>query len=773
MNRESVAGYHHRTVVAAPPSNLPQVGELYGKYQLVDKIATGGMAEVFRAVSTSIGGFRKEVALKRILPHLSTDAEFVSLFIDEAKLTVSMSHGNIVQVFDFGRIDNNYYLAMEFVDGRDMTEVLIKQSRRRATVPLSVAFFIMKETLRGLEYAHTRRGPDGSTLGIVHRDVSPHNILISYDGEVKLTDFGIAKARTKVSLTRPGVVLGKFAYMSPEQAHGRDVDARSDVYSAGIALYETLTGRRLFYSEDPAQVLAKVRDPHVAPPSRYAQGISRHIDDLVMTALAVRPEDRFPSCRHFGTALERELHRVAPEFNDAHLVRFMKELFEDEVGASKFAMAAPNEELSRLDRPTVRIAHQTEVDPVPSEPHVSTPPQRRPTGLDEPRLAALAERLREAPNLWTLARLGEALLRQDKVADAERVFRAAGMKFAQHGHLVQAVAHYVQIRALRGWSADLAVEVESMRTLPGQSNAAMLNRFGGLGGDELGLLLRDILTREEPNPSAPALQSPLFSLLDSAEFANLVSLLELNKVAPGTVVMSEGDPGDSVCIIARGRVLIYCQNFHGAKVYLSSLSDGDCFGEFSFFTGQPRAATVEALEEVLMFQIHQRDFDTIVDRFPNLTHAMLRFYKSRVVNTLLAKSEVFGGLRTRERLWLLDRLQVQHRTAGEVVITEGDDSDGFYLIKSGEVEVFSERKGYIFLNKLQSGEFFGEIAALTGQPRSASIRALGPCELLRLSGEDLQELLRATPEVEDILQRHIARREAATAQRLTGGGSLT
>src|SRR5688572_16267615 len=298
------------------------------------------MAEVFRAMSTSIGGFQKLVALKRILPHLSTDAEFVSLFIDEAKLTVTLNHSNIVQVFDFGRIENNYYIAMEYVDGRDMTQVLIKQSKRRRTVPVEVACYIIAETLRGLEYAHTRKGRDNEPLGIVHRDVSPHNILVSYDGEVKITDFGIAKARTKVSLTRPGIVLGKFAYMSPEQARGLEVDQRSDVYSAGIALYETLTGRRLFYSEDPAVILAKVRNPKVPVPSRYNPDLNSEIDTLVMKSLAVDRDDRFDSCREFATALESHLHQIAAGFNDSYLASFMKELFEDEVGAEKFTMAA-------------------------------------------------------------------------------------------------------------------------------------------------------------------------------------------------------------------------------------------------------------------------------------------------------------------------------------------------------------------------------------------------------------------------------------------------
>ncbi len=719
------------------------------------------MAEVFRAISTSIGGFQKVVALKRILPHLSTDAEFVSLFIDEAKLTVSLNHSNIIQVFDFGRIDTNYFLAMEFLDGKDLTQVLIKQSRRRLSVPLEVAFFILAEILRALEYAHTRTNREGERLHVVHRDVSPHNILVSFDGEVKLTDFGIAKARNKVSLTRPGVVLGKFAYMSPEQARGEEVDGRSDVYSAGITLYETITGRRLFYSEDPAQILAKVRHPRVPPPSRYNPQIPPEVDRLVLKALAPDLRERFQSARELGTALESELYRMTPGFNDSHLARFMKELFEDEVGEARFLMAASRP----IERPTERID--------PSAPSArALRPAPPPSDPDDPLFVALKEEMLREPNLWRMVELGEHLLRIGKKSDARRVFRVAGMKFAQNGLLVQAVALYVQVRDLDGWDAKLALEVEGLRGLAGAPNAELFQKLGELGKDELGSWLLQVLELQGPSSNARTVPAPLFTFLDSAEFSNLVQLLELTRIPPGTRIISEGDEGTGLFIITRGRVLIYCRNFHGNRVYLSSLADGDCFGEFSFFTGEPRAATAESLDEVWLFEIRQQDFDTILDRFPNLTHQLLKFYKSRVVATLLAKSEVFGALRTKERQWLLERLELQHRSAGETIIREGEESDGFYLIKSGEVEVFSERRAYLFINKLKSGEFFGEIAALTGQPRSASVRALGPCELLALSGRDLQELLHSSPEVKEVLDAHVALREAETARRRTAGGLL-
>ncbi len=742
-------------------SEFVETCELFGKYELLEKIATGGMAEIFRAVSSSIGGFRKIVALKRILPHLSNDAEFVSLFIAEAKLAVALTHGNIVQVFDFGRVDTSHYIAMEFVEGRDLTQILIKQSRRRRLVPIEVGCFVIAEMLRGLEYAHTRRGPNGDLLGVVHRDVSPHNVLVSYDGEVKITDFGIAKARNHVTLTKPGIILGKFAYMSPEQARGEAVDARTDVYASGITLYESLTGRRLFYSDDPAQTLQKVRNPRIPVPSKYNPGIPPELDAIVLRALAPRMDDRFQSARELSTALSSFLSRTAPDFGDFELAHFMKELFEDEVDANMFTIAS--------------TAPRRASGPASGGPSAATAPVKNQstTGSNEdPIVGAQLERLLSEPNLWVVAELGDRLLRLERVEEAVRALRVAALKFAQNGLLVQAVALYVQLLEITAGDANITREIAALPGLVGKKSRILSELVGQVGRDRVGRVLADVVMGSEPSPMAGAMGSPLFSFLSGEELMRFVRLLKLRRIAPGAPVVEEGQHGQSMYIVARGRVLIYCKNFQGERVYLTSLSDGDCFGEFSFFTGDPRAATVEAVDELWVFEISQGDFDKVIDEFPSLTRALLQFYKERVVATLLAKSEVFGVLPPRVRASLVERLKLETFQKNDVIIHEQDASDGFYLMKGGEVEVYSDRRGYVLLSKLHHGDFFGEIAAVTKQPRTASVRALCPTEVLRLSAADLQELAAAYPEMMRILERRIKQREAETAQRITAGGFL-
>jgi hypothetical protein len=283
--------------------SLHGVLEEYGNYYLLEKVAVGGMAELFKAKQRGVHNFQKIVAIKRILPHLSDNDEFVTMFIDEAKLAAQLTHPNIVQIFDLGKASGSYYIAMEYVDGRDLRSLLRKVREYGIPFPESAAAFVAARVAGALDYAHRKRGMNDKELKLVHRDISPQNILISYDGAVKLVDFGIAKAATKNSQTMAGALKGKLLYMSPEQAMGNPLDSRSDIYSLGLVLFELLTGERCFQADSELGVLEKVRMGRVMDVKALNPHLSKEMADIVNKALTKSVETRYSSAR----LIERDL----------------------------------------------------------------------------------------------------------------------------------------------------------------------------------------------------------------------------------------------------------------------------------------------------------------------------------------------------------------------------------------------------------------------------------------------------------------------------------
>jgi serine/threonine protein kinase len=251
-------------------------------YQLVKRIAFGGMAEIHLAKTSGIGGFEKLLALKVIHPKYSEDQEFIDMLIDEAKIAVQLSHVNICQTFDLGRVDSTYYIALEFIDGKDLYQLLVKCSERDIAIPLDLIAFIGMEMSAGLHFAHTKSDNYGQPLNLIHRDVSPQNVLVSYDGEVKIVDFGIAKASKRSRETESGVIKGKFFYMSPEQAWGDNIDARTDIFSSGICLYEMITGEMLYHEEKALLLLDKVRKAEIPNMRVRRRDLPQQLEQIVL-----------------------------------------------------------------------------------------------------------------------------------------------------------------------------------------------------------------------------------------------------------------------------------------------------------------------------------------------------------------------------------------------------------------------------------------------------------------------------------------------------------
>jgi len=301
----------------------------YGPYCLLERIAVGGMAEVFKAKRSGVEGFEKIVAVKRILPHLSENKEFVDMFINEAKMVAGLTHPNIVQIFDLGRLEKTYYIAMEFIHGRDLRSILRRGKERGLRVPLDLSVHIVGKVCSALEFAHRKKDERGRPMMIVHRDVSPQNILISFEGEVKLTDFGIAKAATKASMTDAGALRGKLLYMSPEQAWGKRMDRRSDVFSLGIVFYEMVTEEKPFLGGSEMSILELVRECRVPPPSTVNPRIPEKLEKVIMKALERDPNHRYQDAFEMYRDLERVLQeRRSP--TAAELARFMEILFDED-----------------------------------------------------------------------------------------------------------------------------------------------------------------------------------------------------------------------------------------------------------------------------------------------------------------------------------------------------------------------------------------------------------------------------------------------------------
>ena len=302
----------------------------FGKYQILERIAAGGMAEIFKARIDGIGGFHRTIAIKRILPHLSANPEFVDMLVDEAKIAGLLSHANIVQILDLGAVEGQYYIAMEFVDGRDLGKLLDRCGRKGITLPVPHAVYVLLEILKGLDYAHNRqvqRGGKPVPLKIVHRDISPGNVLVSFQGEVKLTDFGIAKASVKALETMSGVIKGRFDFMSPEQASGQPADLRSDIFSAGILLYILLTGRHPFRQASELATVEAIRKGEFELPSTVNPDVPPALDAAVERALALNPDDRFSSAAAFKEALDKFFQDSGFIFSASTLGAFVRGLF--------------------------------------------------------------------------------------------------------------------------------------------------------------------------------------------------------------------------------------------------------------------------------------------------------------------------------------------------------------------------------------------------------------------------------------------------------------
>jgi serine/threonine-protein kinase len=360
----------------------PGVPVRVGRYEVISHLATGGMAQIFLARQTGLGAFERHVVLKTILRERASDQRFITMFLDEAKLAATLNHQNIAQVYEVDQADGAYFMAMEYVHGENARAILETTLRRGWTIPLELAVMIVSGAAAGLHHAHERKGKNGQPLNIVHRDVSPANIMVGYDGSVKVLDFGIAKAEERATKTVGGTIKGKYGYMSPEQCKGKAIDRRSDIFALGICLYEMTTLRRAFKGNDDFETMKRIVAGDVILPSVAVPGYPRELEAIVLTAMANDPNARFQTAAEMIEALDAFAQRAKLVGSNTAMGRFMTQLFGSKREPWVEGVDAP--ERTAVSEPAIEID-----DPGDNEKTIVVEDRRAPT-VPEPAIADAA-----------------------------------------------------------------------------------------------------------------------------------------------------------------------------------------------------------------------------------------------------------------------------------------------------------------------------------------------------------------------------------------------
>jgi serine/threonine protein kinase len=354
--------------MASGSSNDFHRGERIGKYQIITQLSVGGMAELFLGFTSGPGGFRKYVAIKRILPDVRSNEAFERMFLDEARITAAFNHPNIAQVYELGQEEDGLFLAMEFVAGQNLDQLTAAYRRRNAPIPLGLSVAVMRDMCLALHYAHTFTDPSGRPSPIIHRDVAQKNVMVTYDGVVKLLDFGIAKARNSLERTRAGTVKGTAGYMSPEQVRGQPLDGRSDLFSAGVVLWELVTGGRLFAGKTEREEMGLIVEASIPPPRHPSETVPEALSTVILKALERDPNNRFQSAKELARALEQATGALL--FDVDQRAGLMRELFEKKMAATRSLLESANDS---ADSDPVAAAPVQKAEPPPK----AEPPQRK------------------------------------------------------------------------------------------------------------------------------------------------------------------------------------------------------------------------------------------------------------------------------------------------------------------------------------------------------------------------------------------------------------
>ena len=719
--------------------------EQFGRYQLLHQLAVGGMGEIFLARSSSISGFSKNLVIKRIRPEMTSNVRLISMFLNEAQVSISLSHQNVIQVFDFGQCEETYFLAMEHVHGCDLVQLLNLDSVLGRGLSPGLALYIMSEVCRGLDYAHTSIGPNGQPLNLIHRDMSPDNIMLSKDGGVKIADFGISNFADKLLEKKSKKLEGKIPYMAPEQARGEPTDARSDVFACGLVLWELLTGEQAHPGEIDRDMLKRVQNGQIQKPSRHNRKVTRRLDRVVMTAIHPDPQKRFQTAREFGDAL-RSLLTKKYDNCGSHELRLYLTDNKAELGILDLSAVCPANEAVSVSPAFFQTSDELASFEYP----------------DQAKL--IARNFCKSPDLNRLVELAAFMEKSGDLPAARATYRIAVLKFAQQGMFAQALSLAIKAHQLMPEDETF---IEDMALLPsyiGYSNQRLIPHFfmDSTGFSELLSYIVVASLSQNVTSIAPC---PWLSSLSPSAFAQLIRLSKVQQYSITDLIIRQGETGDSMFLIVKGRTLIHTLSSSGEKIFLASLAEGEYFGEQGFFGTSVRNATVEAMESVEVIEFDRTLMRNVIQTNPQAESTLIDLYKARVVDGLLARSEVFSVLSAESRKNLLPQLDNLTVPKGEAFINQGELSREAYIIKSGHAEIFKQQEGQeVRVAELGPGTIIGEVAALAKIPRTASVRAIESMELFRITEEMMDRMKESSPQLIEKIDMLAGNRQQSISQ---------
>ncbi len=709
--------------------------EKFGRYELQRRIAAGGMAEIFLASTASIEGFQKQLIIKRMLPKWAHEKSFVTKFIDEAKLCAKLQHSNIVQVFDFGKHEDHYFLALEYIYGVDLAEIIREARRRKRRVPDALGAYIVEGICTGLDYAHEYHDPQTGQLRIVHRDISPGNVLVTFSGQIKVADFGIAIATGRSSSTEPGTIHGKVAYMSPEQARGEKLDRRTDLYSTGLILYELITNVRASQTPNVRELLRFAQHPKLQPAESFRDDLSPDLADIVRMALQPSRSERYQTGADFAEALQRYRVRHSALESSHTLGRFHRELIPEGPPEKR---GADTRRKTKIVEPSVAAKQKSAkrvATEVMAETHANTAWERH--------AAPYLRRIIAEPNPWTLITLGKEALGRDLADIAQGLFRAASAKFTQQGLTLAALAAYRSLIDAGTDAAQVEKEIVRLRAMKGRPNAdfaPFIKIDDALIDQVVGKILFDPSDDNLPNiVPEPAMVADL----EDKEFLTLLRIAKLRHAPAGTVLLQEGQRAQSLFMLGTGRVILSAKDLQGESFTVEYLSHGDLFGEAGIF-GASNRVTATAFDEVDYFEMKKIDLIRLAEELPNVSLRIEAVYQERAADALLWQSPLFGVLSARERSRLLEGAEFRDFDAGVQVVQEGATTDDIYIVKSGALGAY---RGNKLVRQYGVNELFGEVSALRRVPQISTVRALAEgAETLVVKGGALWRLVRKNAE---------------------------